>query len=68
MSICYMSQTNQNIWQEKDMADDIEMFVKMMFQVMVDTTLGLSEKVVSHPSYISVRRCGWLALPFSVAW
>lgn len=39
--------------QEKDMADDIEMFVKMMFQVMVDTTLGLSEKVVSHPSYIS---------------
>uniref|UniRef100_K1Q5Z2 Dedicator of cytokinesis protein 4 n=1 Tax=Magallana gigas TaxID=29159 RepID=K1Q5Z2_MAGGI len=39
--------------QEKDMADDIEMFVKMMFQVMVDTTLSLSEKVVSHPSYIS---------------
>ncbi|XP_061187697.1 dedicator of cytokinesis protein 3-like isoform X2 [Saccostrea echinata] len=34
--------------QEKDMSDDIEMFAKYMFPVMVDTTLTLSEKVVPH--------------------
>ncbi|XP_078309827.1 dedicator of cytokinesis protein 3-like isoform X4 [Crassostrea virginica] len=39
--------------QEKDMADDIEKFVKLMFSTMVDTTLNLSEKVVSQSSYIT---------------
>ena len=36
------------------MADDIEKFVKLMFSTMVDTTLNLSEKVVSQSSYITV--------------
>ncbi|XP_056000807.1 dedicator of cytokinesis protein 3-like isoform X2 [Ostrea edulis] len=35
--------------QEKNMAENIENFAKMMFLVMVDTTLTLSEKVVSQP-------------------